>query len=262
MNVQEYVCPPPSHTAEAADDDEADPEYNILEEDEVLDVQERKEELRVDKGVIISRKEYKELLFDLSVYEAVSDEEVSQASCMDDDAEDFLQTALDNILDQESSSTVSKPVEPTKPAQKPTGIVLPTVVCLPEIVISCPMFAKPIRMQCTPCGPTANVHEETYPHHVLFPEETKLLLHEQLRKHVQLSTQMHLITARQEQLCDVASNCKSMLYDLTRLSISGEIYNLAEAVELVDKWETFIAQNPSRRQKHENFHRTVAESSQ
>ena len=42
----------------------------------VLDVQERKEELCVDKGVIISRKEYKDLYFDLSVYEAVSDEEV------------------------------------------------------------------------------------------------------------------------------------------------------------------------------------------
>ena len=42
----------------------------------MLDVQERKEELCVDKGVIISRKEYKDLYFDLSVYEAVSDEEV------------------------------------------------------------------------------------------------------------------------------------------------------------------------------------------
>ncbi len=48
------------------------------------------------------------------------------------------------------------------------------------------------------------------------PDET-ILLNEQLRKHVQLLTIMHLITAQQSGLEEVTGKCKLMLQELVPL---------------------------------------------
>ena len=84
--------------------------------------------------------------------------------------------------------------------------------------------------------------------------ELKLILEEQMRKHVQLLTQMHLITAQQSELSWVTKQCRNMLLDLTAVS-SVDIANLSEAVELTEHWETAVINFPSK--DYRPYQRTI-----
>jgi hypothetical protein len=75
------------------------------------------------------------------------------------------------------------------------------------------------------------------------PDET-ILLNEQLRKHVQLLTQMHLITANQSGLENVTEECRFMLQELVPLKQRVDIANLDEAIDLVNHWETVVTKVP------------------
>jgi hypothetical protein len=91
----------------------------------------------------------------------------------------------------------------------------------------------------------------------LTPEAT-LLFAEQMRKHVQLLTQMHLITAQQSALAFATEECRTMIQDLLPLKQRMEIANLDEALELVTYWETIVTKTPP--EKLMKFERTVVTS--
>jgi hypothetical protein len=76
---------------------------------------------------------------------------------------------------------------------------------------------------------------------VVLPPETKLLLSEQMRKHVQLLTQMHLIIAQQSPLSPMRDECRSMLLDLVPFKQRMDIANLDEALDLIAHWEIVIS---------------------
>lgn len=59
--VNEFLRPCGTSNNEGGDDEEADPEYNVMEEEEVQD----KEELRMDRAVKVSKKELSELFAEL-----------------------------------------------------------------------------------------------------------------------------------------------------------------------------------------------------
>ena len=74
--------------------------------------------------------------------------------------------------------------------------------------------------------------------------EARCLLEEQLRKHVQLLTQTHLISAQQVELTSVTQECHGMLTDLIPISRNVEIANLEEAINLINYWDTVVEKIP------------------
>jgi hypothetical protein len=77
---------------------------------------------------------------------------------------------------------------------------------------------------------------------ILSPE-ARLILSEQMRKHVQLLTQMHLITAQQSDLKSVTEGCHCMLQNLVPYKHRLEIANLDEAFDLINRWETVVTKS-------------------
>jgi hypothetical protein len=120
-----------------------------------------------------------------------------------------------------------------------------------ENALSIDMFPKP----CPTLMPTMEDYDTRIA--ALAPDAI-LLFSEQMRKHVQLLTQMHLITAQQSTLVSVTEECRSMLQDLLPLKQNMEIANLDEALDLVTYWETNVTKtSPETLFK---FERTVVTS--
>ena len=231
--MQEFVCPPSHHSIENIDDEEADPEYNVLEEEEEVD----DEELRADRTVQITKKEVSELLSELFEEDfSSSDEEASQTNPVriQPPNEDILQTAMSDIIVQ---------LEPNSPGTKipgkPTGVVQPL---LPSV----PTHELHQNMAFTISFPTLDYAPvEVIPQHgsyvtpfqdasmespiVLSPEATCIL-----------GEQMHLISAQQTSLVSVTDECRHMLQELVPLTQKIEIANLNEALDLVTHWETVV----------------------
>jgi hypothetical protein len=254
--LQEFVCPPSNHLSENLDDEEADPEYNVLEEEEEeVDA----EELRADRTVQITKKEVSELLSELFEEDfSSSDEETTKPSNnlprVQQPTEDILQTAISDIIVQLEPSSP----EISKTLGKPTGIVQPLVLnheAQMPFTISFPtMDLPPIEMFHNPCSSSSEVSSLQSYTVELSPEAT-LLLNEQLRKHVQLLTQMHLITAQQAGLENVTEECRFMLQDLVPLKQRVDIANLDEAIDLVNHWETVVTKVPP--EELTKFQRTI-----
>lgn len=243
--LKEYVCPTTYHSNEPGDDEEADPEYNVLEEEEEVDA----EELRADRTVQITKKEVSELLSELFEEASSSDDETHTRpppppapTSRPPSTTDILQTAMTDIMTPPDAS-MRTPI-------KPTGVVQPMAMPTPspESVVLTVMFPTldhtPITVyaQQPAYQPDASVSPEKS---VVLSPEAKLLLEEQMRKHVQLLTQMHLITAQQVELAAVAQECRSMLNELVPLTRSVDIANLEEAVNLVAYWDQVAARVPS-----------------
>lgn len=85
---------------------------------------------------------------------------------------------------------------------------------------------------------------------IVLSSEATLLLCEQMRKHVQLLTQTHLLTAQHSALSSVTDECRHMLQDLFPLTQKFEVANLQEAYDLVTCWETLVPRTP-----FEDFHK-------
>lgn len=218
------------------DDEEADPEYNYnLEEDEEVDA----EELRADRTVQITKKEVSELLSELFEDELSSSDEEAPLEHTED-----IQSALRDIAVQ---------LEPTdsalrsKSPGKPTGVVqpLPAAPVLVNDNISAFNFNYPTLTSFPSIEVLIQLPEEQSNSPYIsplsiMPTDARFLLEEQMRKHVQLLTQTHLISAQQQELTSVTNECRSMLNDLIPISRNIEIANLDEAVNMVNYWETVV----------------------
>ena len=221
------------------DDEEADPEYNILEDEEEFDA----EELRADRTVQITKKEVSELLSEFFEEDfSCADNEIGMRDLLSP-AEDILQSAFDVIDD------LPLPVSPGyQKCSKPTGIVLPTPVTQSNsdltVTLSFPISNySPVELKGS-ANTLSFAQEIAFSSDVFLPRESNLLLQEQMRKHVQLLTQMHLITAQQPELSTVTEECRNMLLELTTSASTVDIANLHEAIDLTGHWETITTAMP------------------
>ncbi|PSN41136.1 hypothetical protein C0J52_05206, partial [Blattella germanica] len=167
---------PLTNVNDTFDDDEADPEYNVLADEEEQTVD--KEELRVDRAVKVSKKELNLLVAELFDY----------ADMMSSDEEDAKS--------------------------------------MPDVFLS---------------QTEQNLNLE-------LSVEQRLLLNQQMRKHVQLSTQHFLQTYGHPKLSHFAGEFKSILVSLECLAGGNpgsafNALNLKGAMEVVSIWENKL--NPS-----------------
>ena len=242
--LKEYVCPTTHQSAEPGDDEEADPEYNVLEEEEEVD----DEELRADRTVQITKKEVSELLSELFEEDfSSSDDEVAPPTnpvpTPRPPIEQQPTTCTDLVVYQPDigCKTPLKPtgiVQPLTPNPSPDGIAFtvafPTLNCSPIDIVA-PRQSIATVFPDSPLPPVG----------VALSIESRMLLEEQMRKHVQLLTQMNLITAQQPELTSVTEECRSMLTELVPLSQAFNISNLDEAIHIVDYWDSVVVKTPA-----------------
>lgn len=253
------MCPPPRTTSENQDDEEADPEYNVLEEEEEVD----DEEMRADRTVQITKKEVRELLSELFEEDfSTSDEETRDGAALrpaqtQSASQDILQAALNGIIPPgDQNATIL-----TKTPAKPTGVVQPLPALNPSAGLSFTVSFPTVDyapIQVNASSPTPEVGPPSCSETPLMSPESRLILEDQLRKHVQLLTQMHLITTQMTELAPVAEKCRSMLQDLQPFSHQLNVYNLNEAISLVNHWEVVAPKIPPDKLKR--IQRTVLDT--
>lgn len=221
--------------------------------------------MRADRTVQITKKEVSELLSELFEEDfSSSDEEPTQfktnATPSQQQNEDILQTAMSDLIAPLESNTSGI----SKVPGKPTGIVQPLPATHEPLhnvafTVSFPTMECPTIEVFTQPLPTSSDSQDVYSQPTIeLSYETKLLLSEQMRKHVQLLTQMHLITAQQSTLAPVTEECRLMLQDLLAVTNKIEIANLEEALDLVSRWEEVATKTPADELRR--FQRTVVTS--
>lgn len=181
------------------DDDEADPEYNVLADEEEQTVD--KEELRVDRAVKVSRKELNLLVAELFEY----------ADMMSSDDED--PRTLPEVHTSQSEQRL--PPEDSNAVNCENQVEM-----IPPPSNEVPVLEEVLHLSL----------------------EQRLLLEQQMRKHVQLTTQHFLQTYAHPQLWQMAGEFKSILVSLKYLAGDNPrsvfcCTNLPDALKLVDIWE-------------------------
>ncbi|KAK2721438.1 hypothetical protein QYM36_003659, partial [Artemia franciscana] len=229
--IREITSGPPKNFNE--EDEENDPEYNICEDEETVD----REEFRYDRSVRIPKEEAKSILQDLSDLDAILlpiDEDFKKNQRSIEDSALF-ENSVDETVVEDARSGLS----PSKEAiSKSTNQVqnIHVTICFPQ--------EKPAQQLCS----EATEHEIIPA--ALFSAKTKMRLEEQLRIHVQILTQTHLILCQQPKLRLMRDRCRHMLEDLAfRRSISGnpfciyDIYNLNESLEITRDWQNYCEEH-------------------
>ncbi|KAK6643610.1 hypothetical protein RUM43_005120 [Polyplax serrata] len=172
------------------DDDEADPEYNALADEEEM----YKEELRQDRAVKISRKELRKLMAELL--------ECPDELSSDEEKEREIKTETTNKVTEETT-------------------------CEHDIVV------------------TQDEDEEDQQNDTFMTKNQILLLQQQLRQHVQLTTQHFLQTCQHPMYGNYAKDFKTILASLLELAKTNSnsmfnIYNLQPAFTLIENWEKYL----------------------
>lgn len=251
------MCPPARTTSENQDDEEADPEYNVLEEEEEVD----DEEMRADRTVQITKKEVRELLSELFEEDFSSSEEETRdgpLKSLQPDNQVVLQTSIQEAVtpvdqnSEELSKIPAKPMGIVQPLPANPSSGLSFTISFPTIDHA-PIEMHPISTVSEAEAPSSHCFETP-----IMSPESKLILEEQLRKHVQLLTQMHLITTQESELAPVALKCRTMLQELQPFSHHLNILNLHEAISLVNTWEVSATKIPPDQLRR--FQRSVVDS--
>ncbi|KAJ9573919.1 hypothetical protein L9F63_008718, partial [Diploptera punctata] len=165
------------------DDDEADPEYNVLADEEEQTVD--KEELRADRAVKVSRKELNMLFAGLfenaDMMSSDDDEPKSQLDISSSQVEQPQMGDKDMILSETVGIKEHCSIGDTLSSSLPSGVLLK------EFLFK-------------------------------LPSEQRLLLEQQMRKHVQLTTQHFLQTFGHPELWYMAGEFKNILVSLRFLA--------------------------------------------
>ena len=243
------MCPTTHHSTEPGDDEEADPEYNVLEEEEEVDA----EEMRADRTVQITKKEVSELLSELFEQDfSSSEDELTRDRPLTTPVMRNIEPITDVVQTTQNDIVLRTPAKPTGVVQPllptPPPEIVPYTISFPTLNFS-PIQIMP--QQPIEAVPTSVYSDSSPP--VVFSTEMRLLLEEQMRKHVQLLTQTHLIAVQQVELSSVAQGCRSMLNELVSIGRSLDIANVDEAVHLVNYWDSvavrFSAQDVEKYQR-------------
>ncbi|XP_067012946.1 GON-4-like protein isoform X2 [Anabrus simplex] len=223
----------PLYLNDTLDDDEADPEYNVLadEEQEVVD----KEELRMDRAVKISRKELNTLMAELFEFTDMfsSDDEAAKTDQgpSADSVADADASACEGAAPLDSSPQLLSSPSPPRPEQQ-IHLALPVI--------------SPVKL------------EPTVDESIRISLEQRLLLDQHMRKHVQLLTQHFLQTYCHPQLGYYAAACKRDLASLKYLAGDNPhsaflAANLMDAIQLIEKWEEELSSSRSERDSYQSF---------
>ncbi|XP_063225929.1 GON-4-like protein isoform X2 [Bacillus rossius redtenbacheri] len=187
--LKDFMKPLTPELNEAVDDDDADPEYNIVGDEEEVD----KDELLADVTVEVSRKELDDLVAEL--FEASSDEDELEP--------------LEAVFIPESAAEV--------------GVQDDCSEALMQMLA-----------------------------------EQKLLIGQQMRKHVQLTTQHFLQCYLHPEFSQWAPKCKEMLVCLkclagNRTNSAFLAENLEAAIKLVEDWEERWSSNAEEEEEYVRF---------
>ncbi|OXU20302.1 hypothetical protein TSAR_000632 [Trichomalopsis sarcophagae] len=189
------------------DDPEADPEYNIL-EDEDIELLDKEEELREDKAVKITKKELKTLIAEL--------DEFADQFAKQHEQEQQRQQLLQQ--QQQQQHKISK----KKRTPDSSFVSMETSFPGNPMVELLPVLAEP------------ELPEIVNPHQ-------RYLISVQLSQHVQLMAQQFIMTYKHPMLHKHSQICKDNLGSLRTLGahIGSEFIaqNLADAFQLVSDWE-------------------------
>lgn len=207
-------------------DEEDDPEYNVL-EDEELD----KEELRRDIAVTVSRTELKTLMMEL------------------------LQGPLEDFSSDDETTKPPRVVPPVPASPKVRiqnlkicgKIVSIEFLKFPSLVnffLSIDFFKVPETVQNEDIlvSPPASPEEPVIG--LSLPQRNLLL--QQIRQHVQLLTQHFLQTYQHPLFNNISKKCKVMLVELESLAkmnpeSSVNVFNLHKAMGLTEHWTDLLS---------------------
>lgn len=197
--LKNFTEPLTTDINDTVDDYEADPEYNVLADEEEEEESDDREELRVDRAVKVSKKELNMLVAELF--------ECTDMMSSDDEDPRTLQQENPLLLEED------QPVQEEDPVPAMSRVVV-------------------VRDR--------SAQEEDV--RVTMSSEQRLLLDQQMRKHVQLTTQHFLQTYAHPQLSSCASECKGILVSLKCLSGANansafNAANLPAAFDLIETWE-------------------------
>ncbi|KAF5275263.1 hypothetical protein FQA39_LY06923 [Lamprigera yunnana] len=194
-----------------SEDEEQDPEYNIL-ADEAVDKVDR-EELRADKAVKVSRKELNDMIAELF-------------ECANNNFEDNQ---------EENVNLINTSTESQTPVTTNHRIVLHSNVELQNVPTS---IAPSKNCNISNLEPSSDMN-----FNCMLKVDQKLLLEQQIRQQVQLLTQNFILTYQNPEYNELAVEFKSILYNYKCLvevkenSILNSC-NLKGALDLIQYWET------------------------
>uniref|UniRef100_A0A8C6UYA3 GON-4-like protein n=1 Tax=Neogobius melanostomus TaxID=47308 RepID=A0A8C6UYA3_9GOBI len=227
----------PDCTEEAEDED--DPEYNVLEDLDEPDL----EDYRTDRAVQITKKEVNKLLEELfeTLQEQAEDEELEEPD-EEEPGLDFLESPLPaNGQSVNRQSQTRKALQDTTNTSQIHALSLPpNQVKNQEQLTGSQQFTQLI-LDPESTGPTLKLSEAQRQH-----------LQQQIQQHVQLLTQVHLLTRGLDALNHEADITKLFLVELDQFSCrrnspsvsSFKVCNLPLALELIVE-DTNSAPHPS-----------------
>ncbi|XP_065337306.1 GON-4-like protein [Cloeon dipterum] len=218
------------------DDDEADPEYNVLEDHEAVD----QEELRADRAVKVSKKEVNELISELRDYMASEEENEADATQTDGVPDPEIETA-------EAASAL--PVVYNSPQVVHLIQLSPSNFLIPGT----PPSMRPATIETVPAQqeevvqPVAAEAEQTVAEALYVPEpifdvNQRLLLNQQMMQHVQLLGQHYMQSTINPDMALQATEMKENLFVLRNLGGTNPksgfyAQNLDLMLETVEKWD-------------------------
>ncbi|CAH0551760.1 unnamed protein product [Brassicogethes aeneus] len=225
---------PLDEVTKLADDEDHDPEYNILADEHIDQVD--KEELRVDKAVKVSRKELNDLMAELFEFANVQFEN---------------EVANENARKNEASLSIVT----TEPEQQITKHVSDQSVM------------ENTQTSVNAADSTFKEVEEVEDGTDIMIRKNQIpLLEQQLRQHVQMLTQNFLLTYQHPEYHAESQQCKEYLMNLKFLSTGRKasifyITNLQSAIELISNWEILYSSNSTEVQNtRRHIENDIAES--
>ncbi|XP_044735676.1 uncharacterized protein LOC123297912 [Chrysoperla carnea] len=211
-------------TATNEDDDEADPEYNILADEEIDAVD--KEELRADRGVKVTKRELNDLVAELFDFADLFTPPCPNDETTENDSE--TQPAITENKPQNDKQEMPSTSQNNTTTEPETS--QPILIEYPAVYSPCNVISK----------------------------QQILLLEQQLRQHVQLLTQNFLQTYKHPIYNQFSENVKEMVTEIglkakknPKSCLNAE--NLKNALKLMKFWEDKISSNDTDTQEMMKF---------
>nr|XP_061787204.1 GON-4-like protein isoform X2 [Nerophis lumbriciformis] len=243
-------------------DDEDDPEYNFLADVDEPD----QEDYRDDKAVRITKKEVNELMEELfdTLKEDMRGQEVEE-DAHEEEEEQQEDTHLCHVATQEAHVTQDGPIREQRTVKQQLAFIRSTqhTHCAHTLTLDTQhthcAHTLTLDTQHTHCAHTLTLDtQHTHCAHTLtLDTQHRSRLKQQLQQHVQLLTQIHLLTSPVDQLQSEAETTRHYLFELEMLAQSGEMMtsslgsafrasNLQGALLLLDELRPLPVTCPAR----------------
>ncbi|XP_060537250.1 uncharacterized protein LOC132708723 isoform X2 [Cylas formicarius] len=224
---------PLDEIAKPTEDEEQDPEYNILADDEIDNIE--REEFREDRAVKISKKEIKELWEELFEYIQNISEEIGETgqNTTQETTPVFSQVKVELEIDSFKQNIPSEISQQTISEQK---------------VISGIIKDNEANQNFECYRDESSVLEARNNFEIVVTHEQLCIIEQQMRQHVQILTQNFLLMYDHPELHENCAQLKEYLLSLKFLS-DGKSFslfrpvNLEPALKLIEYWVELFASN-------------------